>query len=150
MRLYHCSPAPLSLIRRTTDSGRHSVRTHADLNFTVVINPGSGPGPESLPDANYTREIPILAAFDNVRLLGYVATGYATRDTALVRRDIETYAAWPSLSAGTVAVNGIFFDETPQQFYSEALAYFQNLTALVKESKGFGGDNLVSICLFLL
>jgi len=110
-----------------------------------VINPGSGPGPNPLPDANYTREIPLLRRFDNVRLLGYVATTYANRDIALVREDVETYAAWPARSAnGSLAVNGIFFDETPQAFDENALAYYQELTSLVKQSKGLGPDNTVS------
>ncbi|KAL1986696.1 hypothetical protein VTN96DRAFT_5901 [Rasamsonia emersonii] len=120
------------------------VKSHPDVNFTVVINPGNGPGPNPLPDANYTREIPNLASYDNVRLLGYVATTYATRNISLVRKDIETYAAWPTQSANrSLAVNGIFFDETPQQFDANALAYFQELTALVKQSKGLGPENFV-------
>lgn len=110
-----------------------------------MINPGSGPGPNPLPDANYTREIPLLRRFDNVRLLGYVATTYANRDIALVREDIETYAAWPTRSSNaSLAVNGIFFDETPQAFDANALAYYQELTTLVKQSKGLGPDNSVS------
>lgn len=112
----------------------------------MVINPGNGPGPNPLPDANYTREIPNLARYDNVRLLGYVATTYATRNISLVRKDIETYAAWPTQSANrSLAVNGIFFDETPQQFDANALAYFQELTALVKQSKGLEPENYVSV-----
>ncbi|KAH1885906.1 hypothetical protein KXX01_000508 [Aspergillus fumigatus] len=75
------------------------ISKHPDVNFTVVINPGSGPGPNALPDGNYTREIPKLASYENVRLLGYVATTYAKRNISLVRRDIETYAAWPTNSS---------------------------------------------------
>ncbi|KAL1990183.1 hypothetical protein VTN49DRAFT_6022 [Thermomyces lanuginosus] len=120
------------------------IKRYPELNFTIVINPGSGPGPNPLPDANYTREIPLLRRFDNVRLLGYVATTYANRDIALVREDVETYAAWPARSAnGSLAVNGIFFDETPQAFDENALAYYQELTSLVKQSKGLGPDNTV-------
>lgn len=142
-----CSVGCFPLIEKGTKllKSRHSVKSHPDVNFTVVINPGNGPGPNPLPDANYTREIPNLASYDNVRLLGYVATTYATRNISLVRKDIETYAAWPTQSANrSLAVNGIFFDETPQQFDANALAYFQELTALVKQSKGLGPENFVS------
>ncbi|KAJ5153014.1 uncharacterized protein N7482_009492 [Penicillium canariense] len=120
------------------------VSTHPDVNFTVVINPGSGPGPDSVPDANYTREIPNLASYANVRLLGYVHTSYAQRNISLVRKDIETYAAWPTASSNPdLAVRGIFFDETPQQYSAQSLAYLQNMTDLVKDLKGFGSDGFV-------
>ncbi|KAL2002749.1 hypothetical protein VTN02DRAFT_6028 [Thermoascus thermophilus] len=120
------------------------ITAHPNVNFTVVINPGSGPGPNPLPDANYTREIPRLAAHDNVRLLGYVATTYAKRNISLVRKDIETYAAWPAKSSNpALAVRGIFFDETPQQYDPDALAYLKELTAVVRKTEGLGPDHLV-------
>ncbi|PWY92701.1 cell surface spherulin 4-like protein [Aspergillus heteromorphus CBS 117.55] len=120
------------------------VSAHRNVNFTVVINPGSGPGPNALPDANYTREIPKLASYGNVRLLGYVATTYAQRNISLVRRDIETYAAWPTNGSNPdLAVRGIFFDETPQQYDDSTLAYLQELTALVKTTSGLGPDHFV-------
>ncbi|RHZ65347.1 spherulation-specific family 4 protein [Aspergillus thermomutatus] len=120
------------------------ISKHPNVNFTVVINPGSGPGPDALPDANYTCEIPKLASYENVRLLGYVATTYAKRNISLVRQDIETYAAWPTNSSNPdLAVRGIFFDETPQQYDEEALAYLQELTDVVKKSPGFGPDHYV-------
>lgn len=109
-----------------------------------MINPGSGPGPDALPDANYTREIPKLASYDNVRLLGYVATTYAKRNISLVRKDIETYAAWPSRSSNPdLAVRGIFFDETPQEYDPNVLSYFQELTSFVKSTPGLGPDHFV-------
>jgi hypothetical protein len=122
------------------------IRDHPDVNFRVVINPGSGPGPSSLPDANYTRDIPKLTSKPNVRVLGYVATTYATRDQLKVLRDVETYANWPKVSANIgLAVHGIFFDETPQQYTASAEKYLQELTASVRELPGLGPDNFVRI-----
>lgn len=84
-----------------------------------------------------------------MRLLGYVATTYAKRNISLVRKDIETYAAWPTKSSNpALAVRGIFFDETPQQYDADALAYLEDLTEVVKNTEGFGPDPLVSPCLF--
>lgn len=98
-----------------------------------------------MPDANYTREIPVLASYANVRLLGYVHTSYAQRNISLVRKDIETYAAWPTESTNSdLAVRGIFFDEAPQQYSAQSLTYLQNLTDLVKQLKGFGPNGFVS------
>lgn len=83
-----------------------------------------------------------------MRLLGYVATTYAKRNISLVRKDIETYAAWPTKSSNpALAVRGIFFDETPQQYDADALAYLEDLTEVVKNTEGFGPDPLVSPCL---
>ncbi|KAL4918811.1 Spherulation-specific family 4 [Aspergillus aurantiobrunneus] len=120
------------------------ISAHRDVNFTVVVNPGSGPGPNPLPDGNYTREIPRLTSHDNVRVLGYVATTYARRNISLVRNDIETYAAWPTTSADPkLAVRGIFFDETPQQYDAENMAYLEDLTSIVRNTPGLGPDNFV-------
>ncbi|KAF9892844.1 hypothetical protein FE257_000433 [Aspergillus nanangensis] len=120
------------------------ISAYPNVNFTVVVNPGSGPGPNALPDGNYTTEIPKLASYDNVLLLGYVATTYAKRNISLVRKDIETYAAWPSESSNPkLAVRGIFFDETPQVYDPNVLSYFEDLTAFVKATPGLGPDNYV-------
>ncbi|KAJ5538062.1 hypothetical protein N7494_007541 [Penicillium frequentans] len=120
------------------------ISTHPNVNFTIVINPGNGPGPDDLPDANYTRAIPILSSYANVRLLGYVHTSYTTRNAAAVYRDIKTYAEWPTKSTDpNLAVRGIFFDETPQQYSAHSLAYLQNLTQLTKGLKGLGSNPYV-------
>lgn len=67
---------------------------------------------------------------------------------SLVRKDIETYAAWPTNSSNPdLAVQGIFFDETPQQYDANALAYLKDLTTLVKNTTGLGPDNFVSLVL---
>ncbi|KAB8077568.1 Spherulation-specific family 4 [Aspergillus leporis] len=126
------------------DPLEEEISSHPEANFTVVINPGSGPGPDALPDANYTREIPKLASYDNVRLLGYVPTTWAKRNMSAVRRDIQTYAEWPTNSSNSkLAVRGIFFDETPQQYDADALSYLQDLTSFVKSLSGLGPDNFV-------
>ena len=110
-----------------------------------MVNPGNGPGPGRLPDANYTREITKLSSHENVRLLGYVPTNYAKRSLSEVRKDIQTYAEWPKASSNpSLAVCGIFFDETPQQYDAAALVYLKDLTDVVKRSKGLGPDNSVS------
>ncbi|OJJ48197.1 hypothetical protein ASPZODRAFT_61882 [Penicilliopsis zonata CBS 506.65] len=110
-----------------------AIATHPNITFTIIINPGNGPGPSPLPDANYTREIPRLTRYANARVLGYVATTYARRDISLVRREIATYAAWPTTSSiPGLAVQGIFFDETPQQFSADAVMYLAELGGVVR------------------
>lgn len=139
---HHIDSISRGVLRIGTEHCR--VATHPSINFTVVINPGNGPGPNALPDANYTREIPRIASYDNVRLLGYVPITYTNRDIALVRRDVETYAGWPvNGSNPDLTVQGIFFDETPQEYDDRALGYLQELTDLVKRSSGLGPDKYV-------
>ncbi|KAJ5780689.1 hypothetical protein N7457_005849 [Penicillium paradoxum] len=120
------------------------ISAHPEVNFTVVINPGNGPGPDALPDANYTMAIPKLTAYENVRLLGYVYTSYGKRDVSAVRKDIQTYADWPTNSSNpNLAVRGIFFDETPQQYEAQTFTYLEGLTDFVKDLEGLGPDPFV-------
>jgi hypothetical protein len=115
------------------------------------VNPSSGPGPHALPDSNYTQAIPELNRYDNVRLLGYVATTYTKRNISLVRQDIETYSEWPTKSSNPdLAVQGIFFDETPQKYDANSLAYLQSLTATVMKMTGLGPDHFVRDTLYRL
>lgn len=143
---HYAAPFKRQTIPSHTATERHRISTHPDVNFTVVINPGNGPGPDSLPDGNYTREIPKLTAYANVRLLGYVYTSYGKRNVSAVRKDIQTYADWPTNSSNpNLAVRGIFFDETPQQYEAQTLTYLQGLTEFVKDLKDLGPDQFVSI-----
>jgi hypothetical protein len=77
--------------------------------------------------------------------LGYVYTSYAKRNVSAVRKDIQTYADWPTNSSNpNLAVRGIFFDETPQQYEAQTLTYLQGLTDFVKDLEGLGTDQFVS------
>lgn len=81
--------------------------------------------------------------------MGYVPTTYGTRNISLVRKDIETYASWPGLGNSlNLSVSGIFFDETPQEFNASYQEYYEQLTELVKQSKGLGPSNFVSFLIY--
>ncbi|KAG6860383.1 hypothetical protein C0995_011945 [Termitomyces sp. Mi166 len=89
-----------------------AVPAHPDLQFIVVVNPDSGPGPaESQPEADYQNCIKQLrnagGANRNVKIIGYVATGMGNRAPSAVNTDIDTYAGW----ADAYYIEGIFFDE---------------------------------------
>ncbi|RDB26835.1 Spherulin-4 [Hypsizygus marmoreus] len=90
-----------------------AIRTNTVLQFYLIINPASGPGAAGTqPDTTYQACIATLrstgaAAGGNVKLLGYVATGYGSRTSSLVTTDIHTYSQW----ATTYRPEGIFFDE---------------------------------------
>ena len=120
------------------------ISTYPEVNFTVIVNPHNGPGATPIPDRNYTSEIPKLTAHRNVRVLGYVATTYATRDVNAVLQDVDTYSAWSTHSSiPGLSVNGIFFDETPMHFNHTQFDYLEQLYEAVKRSSGLGPDNYV-------
>lgn len=80
-----------------------------------------------------------------MRVLGYVYTSYGKRNVSAVRKDIQTYSDWPTNSSNpNLAVRGIFFDETPQQYDAQTLTYLQGLTDFVKDLKDLGPDRFVS------
>ncbi|OGM43279.1 spherulin 4-like cell surface protein [Aspergillus bombycis] len=115
-----------------------------NVKFTVIINPSSGPGGDTLPDANWRKAIPKLTAHSNVAVIGYVATCYGGRPLSAVQRDITTYANWPTVSGdASFAVHGIFFDEAAAEPDDKKVTFYKQLTTQVKENKGFGPHNNV-------
>ncbi|KAH8647894.1 spherulin 4-like cell surface protein [Xylariales sp. PMI_506] len=113
-----------------------------DLNFTVIVNPSSGPGDTEFPNADYTEAISKLNAFDNVRTVGYVRTGYATRNITNVTSEVATYAGW-SGNSSSLAMHGIFFDESPYEYSADAVAYMSTIDSFVKDSAGILGSKTV-------
>lgn len=95
--------------------------THSNVDFTVIVNPASGPGTDSLPDENYVAALRSLDHFPNVNLLGYVRCTYGDRDVADIDEDIAKYGDWEAqisdLDDGGLGVTlqGIFLDEFPAE-----------------------------------
>ena len=88
---------------------------------TAIVNAGNGPngGP---PDASYVLGLQALRD-GGVTILGYVYSGYGTRDIAAVKADIDIYdASWN--------INGIFIDEADNT--TNHLAYYTDLYAYIK------------------
>lgn len=110
---------------------------HPKINFTVVINPNSGPGDGLFPDANYARDISTLNKMSNVRTIGYVATNWGRKATASVLQEIDTYSGW-SGEDSAVALDGIFFDEAPVQFDSGHAEYLRTISKAVRGAAGLG------------
>ncbi|KAF1830628.1 hypothetical protein BDW02DRAFT_633474 [Decorospora gaudefroyi] len=115
-----------------------AAKAHRDVDFTVIINPCSGPCMGSLPDQVYLDEIPKLHAHPNVRTLGYVATHYASKPIEAVLSEIETYAKWPKATNMTkMRVDGIFLDETPSAFDARHYTYLQRAGRAVQNESAF-------------
>ncbi|KAJ5759422.1 Spherulation-specific family 4 [Penicillium odoratum] len=94
-----------------------------DIEFQVIVNPSSGPGDTTYPEAAYIAGIAQLNSYDNVVVLGYIPTEYATRDISDVESDISTYSGWAAYTEKNIAVSGIFFDEAPRTDDTSLISY---------------------------
>jgi hypothetical protein len=96
------------------------------------------------PDGNYTREIPRLNAYGNVRTVGYVSTDYTKRNLSLVLQDIGTYSAWSeNITSPGLGMHGIFLDETPSQYDAASAEFFETIESAVRSAVGLGNNPLV-------
>jgi hypothetical protein len=123
------------------------VTNYPNLNFTIIINPSSGPGNSSQPSAQYTHQIQRLNAYPNVRTVGYVRTGYASRNLTTVLQEVGIYSGWAALSP-TLAMHGIFFDEVPSEYTTSSAEYLATINEAVKNASGLRPDRTVSMSLF--
>ncbi|KAL6703067.1 hypothetical protein ACN47E_010274 [Coniothyrium glycines] len=117
----------------------NAAAAHRNVDFTVIVNPCSGPCKGSLPDQAYLDEVPKLRDYPNIRTLGYVATHYADKDIEDVLAEISLYARWPQLTEITkMRMDGIFFDETPSTFDIDDYEYLKRASQAVRNSTSFG------------
>ena len=93
--------------------------------ITAIINPNNGPN--GCPNSDYQRGISDLRG-GGVIPVGYVYTGYGTRDISAVKADVDQYRL-------CFDVDGIFFDEAANT--SDHLPYYQELYRYVKAQPKF-------------
>ncbi|OJD37914.1 cell surface spherulin 4-like protein [Diplodia corticola] len=116
------------------------IKNYPNVKFNVIVNPESGPGAATLPDANYQREILKLRTYKNVRLVGYVAVNYTNKALPTVKAEVAKYASWPATSKNTaLSVDGIFFDEAPSDAATAKITYMQSAT---KYTRSFASTGL--------
>ncbi|KAJ3335011.1 hypothetical protein HDU93_006808 [Gonapodya sp. JEL0774] len=129
----------------------------------AVVNPNSGPGSTTLPDASYVAAITTMRQRGhpvNLKLVGYVPLTFGKRPFAQVVEDIRVYSGWNELSNGTLALDGIFFDEMPassdsQQPYPHAgdfggrphviSSFTQSATAIARTLSCKGGSRALLV-----
>ena len=113
------------------------------MNITVIVNPDSGPGSLPYPNADYTPAIQKLNTYSNIRSIGYVKTGYGTRNTSDIVRDINTYSRW-SANSSSIAMHGIFFDEVVYEYSASAPQYMKTIDQAAKNAAGLLEPRTVS------
>ena len=126
------------------ETDRTSLANHPKLNFTVVVNPHSGPGDKPAPNEQYTAAITQLSTYPNAQLLGYVRTGYATRNLSDVLDEISVYAGW-SAQSSSLTMHGIFLDEAPHEFSEAAVQFMRTVGQEIKGIEGLGEPKTVII-----
>ncbi len=100
-----------------------SKRRNPTVPVLAIINPSSGPGPSVIPD--YTNGIRELSDA-GVTLLGYVHSGFGTRDAGTLKEEIDQYRVmYPETT-------GIFIDEMGVTAGTEG--YYASLTAYARDA----------------
>jgi Spherulation-specific family 4 len=128
-----------------TESGilltRNRIQSHPSVDFIIVINPASGPGPDSLPDTIYAREIIRLNSYANVRTIGYVPMNYGKKPIESTYADITKYCGWGNQNP-SLAMQGVFLDESPQIADPHNITYVENVRNYVKSQKALSSGLL--------
>jgi hypothetical protein len=118
------------------------------VQFTAIVNPHSGPGEGALPNKNYTQAISTLNSMDNVRTIGYVATTWCTKNVSSVLDEVAVYAGWSDYDS-SLAMSGIFFDETPTHYFTEYVSYLQTISKAVRSNRGLRDHFVGKRCSFI-
>ncbi|KAH9863825.1 hypothetical protein J1614_009757 [Plenodomus biglobosus] len=116
--------------------------SHPQMQFTAIVNVQSGPGTGVLPNHEYSEAIESLNSFHNVRTIGYVSTTWCTRNISAVLDDIYAYAFWGDYDP-SLALNGIFVDETPTQYSLDSASYLQSISQVIQDTTGLKGGYIV-------
>jgi hypothetical protein len=95
---------------------------HPKVGVVAIVNPNNGPG--SAASSGYTSGIARLTAA-GIKVIGYVATGYASKTAATVEADIDR---WKTFYPGQLS--GIFFDE--QSDKAGDVAHYRELSQYAK------------------
>jgi hypothetical protein len=113
-----------------------AIEAHPTVPFQIIINPNSGPGDGAYPDDTYAAAIAQLRAYSNVELVGYVHVLWGERDASELTAEIDTYAGWAQYagSAGSIAMDGIFFDEAPSADDDALVSYMGTLASHAREA----------------
>jgi len=131
---------PTAVARQTADLNR--LTAYPRQNFTIIVNPESGPGSSALPSDDYVSQIQKLNKYPNALTIGYVRTGWARRSLNDALHDVSVYSGWATNATG-LAVHGIFFDETPSEYSQEGAEFLTKVNQAAKDASGLLGDKTV-------
>ena len=104
-----------------------TISAYPSVQWQIIINPNSGPGTTSYPDANYITGVSKLNSYANVQTVGYVDTAYTGRAYSAVTADIDAYAKWASYPSANISIAGIFFDDVNNTASNTVYTYMNNV-----------------------
>ncbi|KAH7100969.1 Spherulation-specific family 4 [Auriculariales sp. MPI-PUGE-AT-0066] len=105
------------------------IESYPTLQFVVVVNPNSGPGPiGSLPDENYAAAITAVNSYPNVKSIGYIRSTWAARPVGEYQADVDTYAGF---AASNYTIEGVFIDEASNDVAN--LQYYQDFSNYIHD-----------------
>lgn len=107
------------------------------VNFTIVINPASGPGNETFPDDNYISGISALNSYANAQTIGYISSLRAKKSQDDFEREVDRYVNWTSSPDGDIAMHGIFIDDVTRD--AANVTYYAKLSNYTREAFGNSG-----------
>lgn len=111
---------------------------NSQLTFQIIINPDSGPGSPTPGDSDeYAAGVTKLNTYLNVQLFGYVHCNYDTSSGDEINRNVTQWNSWNA--DPNISINGIFFDEIPNEEGSIVSVAF--LASLVQYAKSVFGDH---------
>jgi hypothetical protein len=128
-------PSPRSRGDLLFGSDQVSANSYPQVHFTAIVNVHNGPGDGALPTSEYSHAIQTLNSFNNVRTVGYVSTTWCARDLTSVLDEVAAYSFWGEYQ-DSLAIDGIFVDETPTQYSPDTVAYLQTIADAIHESDG--------------
>jgi len=98
----------------------------------VIANPNSGPETTCCPEFANLINNTVKSGNSTVKIvLGYVLTGYGSRNSTLVQADINEYYSCYNM-------DGIFLDEGPTTCDNATLTKYKSYDSLVKSKGGLG------------
>ncbi|OAG03299.1 uncharacterized protein CC84DRAFT_1125623 [Paraphaeosphaeria sporulosa] len=124
-----------------------SAAAYPSLQFTVIVNPNSGPG--DWPNPDYAAAIAQLNALSNVQTVGYVDTAQVNQPDGpytieRIGNDISTYAS-RSANEPNVALQGVFFDDVSNVYSDSVELLLEEAVNQTKASEGFGNTRTTII-----
>ncbi|NPA95467.1 MAG: Spherulation-specific family 4 [Thermodesulfobacteria bacterium] len=99
-------------------------------DITAIINPSNGPGGDDSPNEDYIQGLQDLAN-GNIKIIGYVPTGYGQRNIEDVEADISKYQR--DFAGPGYTVSGIFLDEVSTSEDSTTLNYYENISNFIMD-----------------
>lgn len=118
---------------------------HPNVNFTVIVNPNTGPGDQLCGGADYKSVMETIRdEYDNIQTLGYVHTATefncgdggdicpTTMPIGELNKNVQKYIDWNSDECGGLAPDGIFFDESPYEADEKFISYMDTAVEYVR------------------